>query len=74
MKNANTAMSVIAIPITMIFIERSFCVLMISDSAALFFLLNSFAARPTADLMTPNDFTIPMIPAVAIPPIPMCLA
>ena len=26
---------------------------------------------PIADFMTPNDFTIPIIPAVAMPPIPM---
>ena len=73
-KKPNTARRVTAIPITMIFIEMSFCVLMTSASASLFFLLNSFAARPTADLITPKDFTMPTIPAVAMPPMPMCLA
>ena len=74
MKNANTATRVTAIPITMIFIERSRCVLITSASASLFFLLNSLDASPTADLITPNDFTMPTIPAVAMPPIPICLA
>ena len=74
MKNANTARRVTAIPITMIFIEISFWVLITSASASVFLRLNSLAARPTADLITPNDFTIPTIPAVAMPPMPMCLA
>ena len=71
MKNANTANSVTAIPITIIFMEMSLCVLITSASASLFFLLNSFAASPSADLMTPKDFTMPTIPAVAMPPMPM---
>ena len=33
----------------------------------------SLAASPTALLMIPHDFTIPMIPAIAIPPIPIDL-
>ena len=73
-KNANTARRVTAIPMTMIFIEMSLWVLITSASSPVFFLLNSLDARPTADLITPNDFTIPTIPAVAIPPIPICLA
>ena len=73
-KKPNTTARVITIPITTIFIDRSLWVLITSASAPLFFLLNSLAARPSADFMTPNDFTIPMIPAVAMPPMPICLA
>ena len=73
-KKPNTTASVMMIPTTTIFIEMSLWVLIVSASASLFFLLNSLAARPSADLITPKDFTIPTIPAVAIPPIPICLA
>ena len=73
-KKRNTARRATAIPMTIIFIEMSLWVLITSASAPSFFLLNSFAASPTADLITPNDFTMPTIPAVAIPPIPICLA
>ena len=73
-KNPNTTRRVITMPITTIFMEISFCVLMTSASASLFFLLNSLAASPSADFITPNDFTMPTIPAVAMPPMPMCLA
>ena len=54
-----------------IFMEISFWVLSSSETSADFFLLNSPAARPTADLITPKDLMMPMIPAVAIPPIPI---
>ncbi len=57
-----------------IFIDMSLCVRIVSCSSSPFSLLNSFAASPTADLMTPKDLTIPITPAVAIPPIPICLA
>ena len=70
-KNPNTATRVTAIPMTMIFIEMSLWVLITSASASLFFLLNSLAASPRADFITPNDLTMPTIPAVAIPPIPI---
>ena len=73
-KNPKTTSRVTMMPITTIFIEISLWVLMTSASASLFFLLNSLAARPRADLITPNDLMMPTIPAVAMPPIPMCLA
>ena len=70
-KNPNTTRRVMTMPMTTIFIDMSLWVLMTSASAPVFFLLNSLAARPTADLMTPNDFTMPTIPAVAMPPMPI---
>ena len=73
-KNPNTTARVMTIPITTIFIEMSLCVLITSASSPLFFLLNSLAARPRADFITPNDLTMPTIPAVAMPPMPICLA
>ena len=39
-----------------------------------FFAFISLAARLTALLMMPHERTIPMMPAMAIPPIPMLLA
>ena len=70
-KKMNTATSATTIPMTTIFIEISLCVLRTSSSSALFFFLNSPTASPSADLITPKDFMIPMIPAVAMPPMPM---
>ena len=32
---------------------------------------NDLPASPTALLITPHDFTMPMMPLMAIPPIPM---
>ena len=70
-KKPNTTSRVTTIPMTTIFIEMSLCVLMTSASAPSFFLVNSLAASPRADFITPNDFTMPTIPAVAMPPIPI---
>ena len=73
-KKPNTTARVTAIPITTIFIDMSLWVLITSASAPSFFLLNSLAASPRADFITPKDFTMPTIPAVAMPPMPICLA
>ncbi len=73
-KKMNTAISAATMPITTIFIEMSLCVLRTSSSAPPFFFRNSPTASPRADFMTPNDLMIPMIPAVAMPPMPMCRA
>ena len=70
-KNANTAKRVMTIPKTMIFIDISSSVLSALTSSLPGFLENSPAARLTADLITPKDLMIPMMPAVAMPPIPM---
>ena len=70
-KNANTAKRVMIIPKTMIFMDISSSVLSILVSLWPGFLENSPAARLTADLITPKDLMIPMMPAVAMPPIPM---
>ena len=36
--------------------------------------LNSFPASPTAWRMMPHDLTMPMMPAMAMPPMPMLRA
>ena len=72
-KKANTANSVSTMPNTMVFIGISSCVLSVFSTFPPF-LPNSPTASPTADLITPNDLMMPMIPAVAMPPMPMCLA
>ena len=51
------------------FIEISFCVR--GSSATAFLPLNSLTARPKALLMIPAWRTIPIRPAIAIPPIPI---
>ena len=60
-------------PTAMIFIDKSFCV---RGTAVSFFPLPfiSCAARPTAPMMILRLLKMPMIPAMAIPPIPMLLA
>ena len=72
-KKAKTASRAMMMPKTTDFIGMSSWV---RSTAVSFppFRLNSPTARITADLMTPNDLMMPIIPAVAIPPIPMCLA
>ena len=69
-KNANTASSASTMPVTTVFILMSR-----SDSSGLaapaLFLENSLTARPIALLMTPALRMIPMMPAVAMPPIPI---
>ena len=61
-------------PKTMLFIGMSSSVRSQASALAPGFLVNSPAASPTADFMTPNDLMMPMMPAVAMPPIPMCRA
>ena len=60
-------------PMAMNFIERSRWVRMTLASA---FDLPpiSLAASPTALLMMPQDLMMPMMPAMAMPPMPMLLA
>ena len=60
-------------PIAIIFMEISRCVRLTFTSTLLLPFI-SFAASPTALLMILHDFTIPITPAMAIPPIPMLLA
>ena len=59
-------------PKAIIFIERSFCVRITLVST--FLPPISLDANPTALLMIPHERTIPMTPAMAIPPIPILLA
>ena len=56
------------------FIEMSFWVRSTEAAVSPGLRLNSPAASPTADLMTPAERMMPMMPAVAMPPMPMCLA
>ena len=59
-------------PIAIIFIDKSFCVR--STLAAVVLLpFISLAARLTAPLIKPHDFTMPIMPAMAMPPMPMLL-
>ena len=73
-KKQNTARSVNAMPHTTVFIGRSCCVRSAAAAADGPLRWNSEAARPMALFITPALFMIPIIPAVAIPPIPICLA
>ena len=59
-------------PMPMIFIERSFCVRCVSSSCPPFW--NTLPISPNALLITPRLFTTPMMPAMAMPPMPMLLA
>ena len=70
-KKAKTARRVRMMPKTTAFIEISFWVRSTATAASPGFFLNSATASPSADLMTPEDLMMPMIPAVAIPPIPI---
>ena len=69
-KKAKMASRAMTIPNTMFFIGISSCVRSATSAAPPFFL-NSLVASPTADFITPKDFIIPMIPAVAMPPMPI---
>ena len=69
-KKANTASSAITIPVTTVFILMSRS-LSSTASADPLFLPNSLPARPMALLMTPAFLMMPMMPAVAMPPIPI---
>ena len=73
-KKAKTASSEIAMPQTTLFMGMSCWVRSVSSTAAPGLRLNSPAARPTALLMTPALLMMPMMPATAMPPMPMCLA
>ncbi len=70
-KKANTASSAMAMPQTTDFIGRSSCVRSGFSAAAPGLRLNSLVARPTALLITPALLMMPMMPAVAMPPMPM---
>ena len=63
---------VIIEPIAIIFIDKSFWVR--TTLASAFFPPISLAASPTALLMMPHERTMPMMPAMAMPPMPMLLA
>ena len=69
-KNANTASRATVIPSTTVRMGRSLSVLSWT-SAGPPFLPNSLPARPTADLMTPAFLIMLMMPAMAMPPIPI---
>ena len=69
-KKAKTSTRAITMPNTTFFMDMSSSVRRVEEDSA-FPPLNSLTARPRADLMTPKLFTMPMIPAVAMPPIPM---
>ena len=72
-KNINVMMIVAIEQIPINLKEISRCVRTWS-CVALVFPFNSFEAKPTAFLMIPQLLMIPMIPAMAIPPIPMLRA
>ena len=63
---------VMSVPMAIIFIERSRCVR--TSSACCAPPLEIFPIKANALLITPQLFTTPMIPAMAIAPIPMLLA
>ena len=72
-KKRKVAMSVTIEPMAIILNDMSRCVRCVSPAAfELPFI--SLAASETALLMMPHDLMIPMIPAIAIPPIPILLA
>ena len=70
-RNRKVTISDTMIPIVITFIDKSFCVRIVLLSTASPFPFNSFAAKPTAPLMIPQELMMPITPAVAIPPIPM---
>ena len=70
-KKANTASSARAMPQTTVFIGRSSCVRSGASAEAPGLRRNSPAARPTALLITPALLMMPMMPAVAMPPMPI---
>ena len=73
-KKTKMARRAMTMPKMTAFMEMSFCVRSTETDASPGLRLNSPAARPTADLMTPAERMMPMIPAVAMPPMPICLA
>ena len=70
-KKANTASSAMTMAVTTVFIRMSRSVRGASVTFSPGLRRNSPAARPTADLITPADLMMPMMPAVAMPPMPM---
>ena len=70
-KKAKIASRAMTMPQTMVFIGRSSSVRAGFSSAVPGLRRNSLTARLAADLMTPKDLTMPMMPAVAMPPMPM---
>ena len=72
-KNSNTNMIVMIEPIATTFIGKSRWV-RCDPIVAVAFPPISFTARLTALLIMLHDLRIPMMPAIAIPPIPMLLA
>ena len=73
-KNAKMARRAMATPQTMVFIGRSSSVRSAFSVVAPGFRLNSLTASPAALLITPKLLTMPMMPAVAMPPMPICRA
>ena len=71
-KNSKISRMVKMDPKAIIFMERSFCVRM--TFASTFLPPISLAASPTALFIMPHERTIPITPAMAIPPIPILLA
>ena len=69
-KNAKTASSATEMPNTTVRIERSSSVRS-GLACAPPLRENSLTAMPTADLITLDDLMMPMMPAVAMPPIPI---
>ena len=61
-------------PKTTVFMGRSSSVRRAVSSRVPGLRRNSFTARPAALLITPKLFTMPMMPAVAMPPMPICRA
>ena len=59
-------------PIAMIFIDRSRCVRGASSASLL--PLKILPTKVKALLITPQLFITPMMPAIAMPPMPMLLA
>ena len=70
-KKAKMARRAMTMPKMTDFMEMSFCVRSTLTAASPGLRLNSPAARPTADLMTPAERMMPMMPAVAMPPMPI---
>ena len=70
-KKRKVTMRVAAMPIMMIFIDRSLWVRTAVVALEPSLPLSSLAASPTAPRMMSHDLMMPMMPAVAMPPIPI---
>ena len=73
-KKAKTARRAMMMPKMTVFMGISLWVRSTATAASPGLRRNSPAARPTADLITPAERMMPMMPAVAMPPMPMCRA